>query len=162
MSRQCLRIFLIDVSYRNRNNGTVESGLMPLEQFPFKRQAAAVPFRVGDDGRVQILLIRRNDQPWGIPKGNVDPGRTLGDTALNEAAEEAGVHGELLDEPLGEFVYQKQKGQLLVMVYSLRVTQVDEYWLEQPMRERQWFSIEEALTLVGRKEVQPMIAKLGR
>src|SRR3954462_10038997 len=102
----------------------------------FKRQAAAVPFRVREDGLVEVLLIRRNQQPWGIPKGNVDPGRTLRNTALNEAAEEAGLHGELLEEPLGEFVYQKQYGELLVTVYAMRVLSMDEVWMEQGFRER--------------------------
>ena len=135
---------------------------MSFGQVPFKRQAAAVPFRMLDDGRIEILLIRRKDQPWGIPKGGVDPGRNLRNTALNEAAEEAGLHGELLDEPLGEFMYKKQFGELLVTVYAIRVNKLDDYWLEQPYRERRWFGIEEALTLIGRKEIQPMIAKLGR
>jgi 8-oxo-dGTP pyrophosphatase MutT (NUDIX family) len=135
---------------------------MPLGQFPFKRQAAAVPFRMGEDQRIEILLIRRKGQAWGIPKGSVDPGRNLRNTALNEAAEEAGIHGELLPEPLGEFVYQKQRGELLVTVYAMRVTAVDDYWLEQPVRERAWFGIEQALGLIGRKQIQPMIGKLGR
>ena len=134
---------------------------MPFSQVPFKRQGAAVPFRILDDGRIEILLIRRQNKPWGIPKGGVDPGRTLRNTALNEAAEEAGIHGELLEEALGDFVYQKQKGECLVTVYGMRVTKMDDYWLEQPVRERCWFGFEEALTLIGRKEIQPMIAKLG-
>ena len=44
---------------------------------------------------------------------------------------------------------------------AMRVTEMDDYWLEQPVRERRWFGFEEALTLIGRKEIQPMIAKLG-
>jgi phosphohistidine phosphatase len=135
---------------------------MALGQVPFKRQAAALPFRIVDGGRIEIMLIRRKGRPWGIPKGSVDPGRTLRDTALNEAAEEAGLHGELLAEALGEFIYQKQYGELLVTVYAMKVMKLDDYWLEQPIRERQWFEIEEALTQIGRKDVQPMIAKLGR
>src|SRR5436190_23464361 len=135
---------------------------MPFGQVPFKRQGAAVPFRVLDAGLIEILLIRRKDRPWGIPKGGVDPGRTLRNTALNEAAEEAGVHGELLEEPLGEFIYQKQKGECLVTVYGMRVTKIDDYWLEQPVRERAWFALHEAINLVGRKQLQPMMAKLGR
>jgi phosphohistidine phosphatase len=134
---------------------------MPIGDVPFKRQAAAIPFRIVD-GRIEILLIRRPGRPWGIPKGGVDPGRTLRDTALNEAAEEAGLHGELLPEPLGDFVYQKQFGQLLVSVYAMRVKQVDEHWLEEDFRERNWVPIEAALGLIGKKEIQPMIAKLGR
>jgi len=135
---------------------------MSFGQVPFKRQAAAVPFRILENGRIEILLIRRKDKPWGIPKGGVDPGRNLRNTALNEAAEEAGLHGELLDEPLGEFMYKKQFGELLVTVYAMRVNKLDDYWLEQPYRERRWFGIEAAVTLIGRKELQPMIAKLGR
>ncbi len=135
---------------------------MSFGQVPFKRQAAAVPFRVLEDGRIEIMLIRRKDKPWGIPKGGVDPGRTLRDTALNEAAEEAGLHGELLEEPLGDFIYRKQKGELLVSVYAMRVTSMDEHWMEEGYRERNWVAIEEALNLIGRKEIQPMIAKLGR
>jgi phosphohistidine phosphatase len=135
---------------------------MSFGYVPFKRQAAAVPFRILEDGRIEILLIRRKDRPWGIPKGNVDPGRNLRDTALNEAAEEAGLHGELLAEALGEFMYKKQFGELLVTVYAMRVSRLDDVWLEQPFRERCWFGIEEALGRIGRKEIQPMIAKLGR
>ena len=135
---------------------------MSFGQAPFTRQAAAVPFRVLDDGRIEIMLIRRKDKPWGIPKGGVDPGHTLRDTALNEAAEEAGLHGELLQEPLGEFMYRKQFGELLVSVYAMRVTSVDEHWMEEGCRERDWVPIERALGLIGRKEIQPMIAKLGR
>jgi uncharacterized protein len=135
---------------------------MESGQLPFKRQAAAVPFRIGDDSGVEILLIRRHDQPWGIPKGDVDAGRTLRQAALNEAAEEAGIHGELLEQPLGDFVYHKKKGELLVTVYAMRVTRMDDQWLEQPIRERRWFGIEEALRQIGRKQIQPMISKLGR
>jgi len=135
---------------------------MSFGHVPFKRQAAAVPFRVLEDGRIEILLIRRKDKPWGVPKGGVDPGRTLRDTALNEAAEEAGLHGELLPEPLGEFMYQKQFVELLVSVYAMRVKEMDEHFLEEDIRERRWVGIEEAVGMVGRKELQPMIAKVGR
>lgn len=135
---------------------------MAFHQGSLTRQAAAVPFRIAEGGRIEILLIRRRNQPWGIPKGNVDPGHTLRNTALNEAAEEAGLHGELLEEALGEFVYRKGFGERLVSVYAMRVSEVDEHWLEQDFRERGWFGIEQALTAVGRKQLQPMISKLGR
>jgi 8-oxo-dGTP pyrophosphatase MutT (NUDIX family) len=134
---------------------------MPLEQSTFKRQAAAIPFRV-EGGKAEILLIRRKGRPWGIPKGSIEPGHTPRECALNEAEEEAGLHGELLEEPLGEFVYEKQFGEMLVTVYAMRVTQADEQWQEQSFRERRWFGIEQALSQVGRRDLQPMIAKLGR
>jgi ADP-ribose pyrophosphatase YjhB (NUDIX family) len=128
----------------------------------FRRQAAAVPFRVGSDGRLEVLLIRRRGNPWGIPKGNVDIDKTIRETALNEAKEEAGLEGELLEEELGQFTYQKQGRVLLVSVFAMRVTQIADHFLEEAVRERKWFSIEQALDVVGRRELQPLIAKLGR
>ena len=58
-------------------------------------QAAVVAYRrVGD--AVEVCLIRRlTTTVWGIPKGLVDPGDTLEETALNEAWEEAGLKGRL-------------------------------------------------------------------
>jgi 8-oxo-dGTP pyrophosphatase MutT (NUDIX family) len=126
-----------------------------------ERQAAAIPFRDGA-GKIEVLLIRRKDKPWGIPKGDIDIDRTARESALNEAREEAGVRGDLLDEPLGQFIYEKQNRSLLVDVFAMRVTKVDDRFLEEAIRERRWVPLEQALDLIGRREVQPLIAKLGR
>ena len=48
------------------------------------QQAAAIPFRRAD-GHVEICLIRKWTLPWGIPKGRVEPGETLEQTALRES-----------------------------------------------------------------------------
>lgn len=55
------------------------------------------------NGRPQILLVRPwlDRDVWGIPKGHVDPGETLEETALRETYEEAGVNVEL-EDPLPE------------------------------------------------------------
>ena len=47
-------------------------------------------------------------------------------------------------------------------VYAMRVKSMDESFLEEEFRERRWVGIEEAMTMVGRKELQPMIAKVGK
>src|SRR5688572_24972400 len=74
---------------RNRGQGcTIETMTPGRDQQ--KRQAAAIPFRE-DGGRIEVLLIRRKDKPWGIPKGNIDTGRSARESALNEAREEAGI-----------------------------------------------------------------------
>ena len=59
-------------------------------------------------------------------------------------------------------MYEKQFGQLLVTVYAMRVSGMDEVWMEQDFRERRWFGVEQALSLIGRKQLEPLITKLAR
>ena len=84
----------------NKNAGRLGTGGGP-------QQAAAIAFR-GTDRGVEVCLIRkRNSQTWGIPKGMVDPGDTLEETALNETWEEAGMDGRLVGAPVGKYEYEK-------------------------------------------------------
>ena len=125
-------------------------------------QAAAVPFRVDGRGRIEILLIRRRDKrKWGIPKGLVDPGDAPRDTALIESDEEAGVTGNVVGEPLGEYTYEKFGGTCRVSVFALRVTEERETFLEQRARERRWYPLDEAVETVAREDVGEMIRALA-
>ena len=56
------------------------------------------------DGR--ILLLRREDEgAWGLPKGTVEPGESLEQTALREVSEETGLRVKLI-RPLQEVRYR--------------------------------------------------------
>src|SRR5690606_6845492 len=44
---------------------------------------------------------------WIIPKGWPQVGRTIAETALREAYEEAGIRGEVSPIPIGSFCYCK-------------------------------------------------------
>lgn len=124
-------------------------------------QAAAVPFRRAPDARLHVLLIRRRGkQKWAIPKGLVDPGHTHEQTALIESEEEAGIEGELVGAPLGEYLYEKFGGTCRVVVYALRVTVERERFLEERSRERRWFPLDEAVRVVHRDDVAEMIRQL--
>jgi len=123
-------------------------------------QAAAVPFRTSEAG-VEVLLIRRRpDGGWGIPKGLIDPGRTALEAAANEAMEEAGVEGELLPATLGVFEYVKFGGTCRVEVFGLRVSRVHDHFDEERLRERRWFPLEEAARLAKRPDVGAIIARV--
>src|SRR5438128_5122849 len=69
----------------------------------FIRQAAAIPIR---DNQV-CLITSSNGKRWIIPKGLIDPGHTAGESALQEAWEEAGLVGILSPHPVGSYVYEK-------------------------------------------------------
>ena len=54
----------------------------------------------------RILLLRRADERiWGLPKGTVEPGETLEETAVREVQEETGIRVRILT-PLTEIRYR--------------------------------------------------------
>lgn len=71
------------------------------------RQAVAaggVVFRDGPEGAEIILVSRRSTGLYALPKGKVDPGETVAETAIREVAEETGLDARIVDE-LGEVRY---------------------------------------------------------
>jgi len=100
------------------------------------RQAGAIPLR---NGRL-CLVTSRNGKRWVIPKGLIEPGQTAGETALQEAWEEAGLVGALEPEPVGSYLYDKYGGTCHVTVFLLRVADVAQNWPERDSRQRIWVS----------------------
>lgn len=97
-------------------------------------QAAALPVF---DGR--ICLVRSSGgKRWVVPKGHVEPNATLTDTARTEAWEEAGLVGEIDDEPLGGFFYAKAGRTYEVVLFLMHVHDIAEDWPERRHRRRQW------------------------
>ena len=105
------------------------------------RQAGAIPLK---NGRL-CLITSSNGKRWVIPKGLIDPGQTAGETALQEAWEEAGLVGMLEPEPVGSYLYDKYGGTCHVTVFLMRVTEVAQEWQERDFRRRVWLSPAAAL-----------------
>jgi 8-oxo-dGTP pyrophosphatase MutT (NUDIX family) len=114
---------------------------------------AALPWRLGEDGRVEILLVTsRRSGRWLIPKGHRMVGRTAHRAAAIEAEEEAGVRGVVSPRAIGSFQYRKRdmRGDrwMTADVYALRVTRELTRWKEMHQRRRGWFPLPEARALV--------------
>ena len=128
------------------------------------KQVAALPFRVGADGRIEILLITSRDTGrWIIPEGLADdrpqgpPGRRAGGLRRGRA------EGEIAADPVGWYRYDKRldRGRALpckVRVYPLRVEAQHERWPEREQRTLRWFRPEEAARLVHEDELQRLLA----
>jgi 8-oxo-dGTP pyrophosphatase MutT (NUDIX family) len=108
-------------------------------------QAAAICFRPLPGKKAEILLITSRSGEWAIPKGRIDPGFTPPQAAANEALEEAGVRGQVLQDAVGAFEYLKRGGWALragtrcrVQVFPLLVSDLLEEWLEADFRKRRW------------------------
>jgi 8-oxo-dGTP pyrophosphatase MutT (NUDIX family) len=108
------------------------------------RQAAAIAVKAG-----QVCLVTsRSGKRWVIPKGCMEPGKTAGEIALQEAWEEAGLVGLLSPEPLGTYFYEKAGFTCLVIVFLMQVTEVVEVFPEHDQRQRHWVSFSQAIRRV--------------
>ena len=100
------------------------------------RQAAALPLRNGK----ACIITSSNVKRWVIPKGLIEPGQTAGETALQEAWEEAGLVGVLHPEPVGSYLYEKYGNTYHVIVFVMDVTDAAQDWPERTVRQRSWVS----------------------
>ena len=79
--------------------------------------AGAVCWKVTPKGKLRILLVRRTQhKDVSLPKGKVDPGETLPETAVREIAEETGLMIGL-GTPLGVVEYRMPNGRDKTVYY---------------------------------------------
>ncbi|MGB5776451.1 MAG: NUDIX domain-containing protein, partial [Sedimenticolaceae bacterium] len=125
-------------------------------------QSAVIPYRIRD-GNLEILMVRSSrDKHWVVPKGIIDPGHSAQESALKEAWEEAGIEGEVDDQPLGSYRYPKWGAFCSVTVYPMAVSReipVEEW--EEPERGRHWVSAEMASKLLKQKGLRPLVQTLA-
>jgi len=117
------------------------------------RQAAAIPVK---DGQV-CLVTSRSGKRWVVPKGCLEPGKTAGEIALQEAWEEAGLLGLLNPEPVGTYLYEKFGNNHFVTVFLMHVTEAAEVWPEHHLRERIWLTPAEAIHRIDDKGLKEII-----
>lgn len=92
---------------RDKNGLTEEEFLAAYSPKDYPRPSLTADnciFRVGPDGTLKLLLIRRGGHPflgcWALPGGFVSPGETALEASRRELHEETGVEGLSL-EPVG-------------------------------------------------------------
>lgn len=128
----------------------------------YYRQSAVIPYRIRDH-KLEILVISTSKRKrWGVPKGIHDPGKTAQASAANEAMEEAGVLGNVLDVEVGRYSYAKWGATCTVHVYPMEVTAVlpPDRWPESH-RGREWLSATAAADRVHQDELKHMIRLLS-
>lgn len=130
---------------------------IPLRMFT---QAGAIPYRETLDGIEILLVTSTRTKSWIVPKGVIEPNWTAADTASKEAKEEAGVIGQLRSSPVGTYQYEKWGGVCSVSMFPLAVETVLEDWPEAKKRQRQWFPLNEAITVVGDEGIRRVLTEL--
>ncbi len=129
-------------------------------------QYAALPYRRGVDGGIEILLITSlRSRRWIIPKGWPATGLPPSESAAREAMEEGGIVGRISRRPIGVYSYEKRTGRgstlrCTVQTFALEVeTQLSE-WPEQDRRTTRWFTLRDAAKAVQEPELQALIVNL--
>ena len=114
-----------------------------------------------------MLVTSRESGRWVIPKGNPAPGLAAHAAAAIEAEEEAGVTGLVCPIALGSYRYRKKRtnGASLMIdvdVFPLAVSNELAAWKEQSQRERRWFNLAEAASVVDEPDLRDLIRSFGQ
>ena len=133
----------------------------------YRVQYAALPYRLRQDGEVQLRLVTsRETRRWVIPKGWPMKGTPPHKAAAREAYEEAGLLGSISSTPIGIYRYDKRLSATRsvlceVMVFPMKVKRYLKKWPERAQRVGFWFSIETAASVVQEPELASLILEFG-
>jgi 8-oxo-dGTP pyrophosphatase MutT (NUDIX family) len=120
------------------------------------QQAVALPVSKG-----QLCLVTSSSgKRWVIPKGCMEPGKTAGEIALQEAWEEVGLVGALTHKPIGSYLYEKYGNLYHVIVFRMHVTAAAEDWPERTFRQRCWLSPTQALVRVEDRGLRELVRQV--
>jgi len=123
-------------------------------------QAVALPYRVSEAGKVEVLLISSQGARWSLPRAPIVRNVTGAYTAAIEAEETAGVRGIVVPAPMASFAsgdsIDDPARPVTVHVHLLRVTEVLDDWKEHGGRGREWFAAERAHQAVE-EELRPVL-----
>ena len=146
------------------------TGVVCVSRGAFKAptvQYAALPWRRTKDDLQILLVTTLTTRRWIVPKGWPVPRLAPADCAAHEAAEEAGVSGDVSSSPLGAFHYEKRRksGEALpcrVEVFAMQVLRQRRSWPEKSVRQACWCSVEDALARVSEPGLRRIIARFAK
>jgi 8-oxo-dGTP pyrophosphatase MutT (NUDIX family) len=122
-----------------------------------------VVWRRAADGVVQILMIQDRVGRWTIPKGHVEPGESIQQTALREVTEETGLTDLRLGERLDKiFFFYRREGKLIFMtthVFLMHARGDTDALVpgdSEGIIDTKWFDAERALELVEYRDTEKL------
>ncbi len=145
--------------------GPGPEGQIELRDRPayYYTQSAVIPYRWNGKEPQVMLVSSSKNRHWIFPKGIIEPGLSPQSSAAIEAQEEAGVKGDVNEQEMGFYRYEKWGSTCSVRVYAMEVKDVlsDSQW-DESHRSRRWVSFSEARSLLQQKQLLPALDKLQR
>ncbi|GBF05053.1 NUDIX hydrolase [Deinococcus aerius] len=109
------------------------------------------------DAAGRVLLVRYRSGAWAFPKGHVEPGETLEQTAVREVREETGVTATPL-APLPETRYTNDRGEARVIHwFAMRAAGTAPTTLEETFPEGGFFPAGVAAAMLTYPEDQHLL-----
>lgn len=130
---------------------------------PSVAELAAGAVVVDSKARRYLILHEPAEARWCFPKGHVDPGETLFETARREVAEESGLNDLDIREELGEVAYRfyqptRDRNVFKTAVYFLAFTVDTKTTLESTFDEARWETAHDAAKLLKYETDRRMLA----
>lgn len=127
-------------------------------------QYGTIPYRIVDDRVVFLMITSRRSANWVFPKGSLIKGLSPKQTAVQEALEEAGVKGEIEDDPIGSYLHPSNKTEELqeIQLFPMLVTKQLDDWQEKEQRFRHWALLPETKRLLASKPAANLAVALQR
>lgn len=113
------------------------------------------------DDRVEILMIQDRQGRWSIPKGHVEAGESIEQTAVREVAEETGLSHLRLGDKLDKLhFFYRREGKLIFMTTHVFLMEAmgdtDNVVAEnsEGIVDARWFDASKALGLIEYRDTE--------
>jgi len=113
------------------------------------KQYGVLPYIQGTNKVKLVLITSRKSKKWIVPKGNRVLKKSKHATALQEAFEEAGLKGQLLEDDAMQFKIKSHGKQVMLILYLMRVDKMFRVWPEKSERKRIVVNHRKAVKMMG-------------
>lgn len=118
--------------------------------------AGGIVFRIFDH-KIEILMILDPYDKWAFPKGHIESGEQVRDTALREVSEETGIDQKYLKiiKKIGKtnfwFTHNKEKIHKYLELYLMKASSSADIspQIEEKIKKVRWINISRALDTFG-------------
>lgn len=127
--------------------------------------AGGVIYRRGKN-QIEVALIHTGKR-WGLPKGHVEPGEHIEETAVREVREETGLQGKI-ERKLGPIAYRYRgkspRGGPIriakrVTFFLLEYLEGEVHGHDYEVDEARWFALDEALAKISFASEQKIVLR---
>jgi bis(5'-nucleosidyl)-tetraphosphatase len=129
---------------------------------PAEKSAGAIIFR-REKSKIFYLLLHYEEGHWGSPKGHIESGETIEETARREIREETGLTDiRLVDgfQELNRYIYMSQGQRMFkTVVFLLAETQIAEVKISWEHIGFSWLIYDEALEKITFKSEKIVLQK---
>lgn len=120
------------------------------------KKCGVVPYRELNNKNLEFLIVSTRNGNWGLPKGNLKNKLGPKKTALQEAYEEAGILGTIVDRKISIKINGKRMN-----FYPMEVKNEFSVWPESGWRKRRWIRQDEMSDYLNSNSLKSLLEKVS-